>query len=153
VPPSYPIRPIPNGFVVGCMLTPPGQPFTDPPDLVDDLGEYEIDTPALKALRRTDADYRARSLAYPHGLERQTRLRSRAAVRVVGHRPVDALCVVFYAPDRLQHYFWSHVDPTSTSTEDPDIHRAVLAVYAELDRAVARLLDAAGPNAAVIVLS
>ena len=24
VPPSYPLRPIPNGYLVSCMLTPPG---------------------------------------------------------------------------------------------------------------------------------
>jgi predicted AlkP superfamily phosphohydrolase/phosphomutase len=153
VPPSYPIRPIPNGFVVGCMLTPPGQPFTDPPELASELGEYEIDTPALKNLRRTDPDYRSRSLAYLRGLERQTRLRSLASVRVATRRPVDALCVVFYAPDRLQHYFWNYVDPSATTERDPELDQAVHAVYRELDRSVARLLEAAGPETAVIVLS
>src|SRR5947207_2260504 len=32
VPPSYPLRPV-NGFVVGCLLTPPGEPLATPPDV------------------------------------------------------------------------------------------------------------------------
>ncbi len=93
------------------MLTPPGQTFTDPPEVAGELGEYEIDLPPPKNLRRTDADYRPRALAYLEGMARQTRLRGEATVRVMAARPVDALCVVFYAPDRVQHYFWEYVDP------------------------------------------
>jgi hypothetical protein len=77
VPPSYPIRPVPNGFVVGCMLTPPGQTFTDPPEVAGELGEYEIDLPPPKNLRRTDRRLSPRALAYLEGMARQTRLRGR----------------------------------------------------------------------------
>src|ERR1043166_5584682 len=45
VPPSYPLRPV-NGFVVGCMLTPPGEPFTYPPELAHEIGDYSIDLAA-----------------------------------------------------------------------------------------------------------
>jgi predicted AlkP superfamily phosphohydrolase/phosphomutase len=155
VPPSYPIRPVPNGFVVGCMLTPPGQAFTDPPEVAGELGEYEIDLPPPKNLRRTDPDYRPRALAYLEGMARQTHLRGEATVRVMAARPVDALCVVFYAPDRVQHYFWEYVDPKRQSPppDEPAVRDAVLNVYAEMDRAVGRVLDAVGPDTAVIVLS
>ena len=155
LPPSYPIRPIPNGFVVSCMLTPPGQPFTSPPELARDLGEYEIDLPPPKNLLRSAPDYRERALAYLRGMARQTRLRGEATLRLLGRGALDALCVVFYAPDRVQHYFWEYVDPDAagSSSEDAEVREALLAVYAELDRATGMLLDAVGPDAGVVVLS
>ena len=156
VPPSYPIRPVPNGFVVGCMLTPPGQPFTDPPEVAGELGEYEIDLPPPKNLRRTDADYRPRALAYLEGMAPADATPWRGdACRIMAARPVDALCVVFYAPDRVQHYFWEYVDPKRQGPppDEPAVRDAVLAVYAEMDRAVGRLLDAVGPDTAVIAFS
>jgi predicted AlkP superfamily phosphohydrolase/phosphomutase len=155
VPPSYPIRPVPNGFVVSCMLTPPGQPFTDPPEVAAELGEYEIDLPPPKGLTRGSTDYRARALQYLVGMRRQTRLRGDATIRMMSARPTDALCVVFYAPDRVQHYFWEYVDPAvgGPGPDEPEIREALLAVYEELDRAVGKLVDAAGPETAVILLS
>src|SRR5262249_57255338 len=64
--------------------------------------------------------------------------------------------VVFYAPDRVQHYFWEYVDPERPSPDgalDEEVRAALLAVYDELDRAVGQLVDAAGPEANVIFLS
>ena len=155
VPPSYPLRPIPGGYVVGCMLTPPGQPFTDPAEVAGELGEYEIDLRPPKNLRRTDADYRSRALAYLRGMARQTRLRGEATLRVMATRPVDAQCVVFYAPDRVQHYFWEYVDPArrNPAPDEPEVREAILAVYAELDRAIGRLVDAVGSDTSIVLLS
>ena len=155
VPPSYPLRPIPGGYVVGCMLTPPGQPFTDPAEVARELGEYEIDLQPPKNLRRSDADYRPRALAYLRGMARQTRLRGEATLRVMKVRPVDAQCVVFYAPDRVQHYFWEYVDPARTSPppDEPEVREALMAVYAELDRAIGRLVDAVDPDTSIVLLS
>jgi predicted AlkP superfamily phosphohydrolase/phosphomutase len=154
VPPSYPIRPVKDGFVVGCMLTPPGEVFTSPEDVARDLGEYEIDLPPPKNLRRSDADYRPRALAYLDGMARQTRVRADATLRVMAARPVDALCVVFYAPDRVQHYFWEYVDPARMARPDePAVRDAVLRVYDELDRGLGRLVDAVGPDTSIVLLS
>jgi predicted AlkP superfamily phosphohydrolase/phosphomutase len=155
VPPSYPLRSIANGYLVSCMLTPPGAPFTEPPEVAGELGEYEIDLPPPKNLRRTDPDYRERALPYLHGIRRQTRLRGEATRRVMAARPTDAVCVVFYAPDRVQHYFWEYVDPERPAAEglDADVRTALRAVYEELDRAVGGLVEAAGPDANVILLS
>jgi predicted AlkP superfamily phosphohydrolase/phosphomutase len=155
LPPSYPLRPIADGYLVSCMLTPPGATFTDPLGVAGELGEYEIDLPPPKNLRRTDPDYRERALAYLRGMRRQTRLRAEATARVMAARPADGVCVVFYAPDRVQHYFWDYVDPEHPAPGglDQDVRAALLAVYDELDRAVGRLVDAAGPDATVVLLS
>jgi predicted AlkP superfamily phosphohydrolase/phosphomutase len=156
VPPSYPLRPIPNGYLVSCMLTPPGERFTDPPEVAEELGEYEIDLPPPKGLRRDQSDYHERALTYLAGMRRQTRLRGEATLRVMARRPTDATCVVFYAPDRVQHYFWEYVDPEHPAPEgslDEDVRAALLAVYDELDAALGRLVERAGPDANVVLLS
>jgi predicted AlkP superfamily phosphohydrolase/phosphomutase len=153
VPPSYPLRPVPNGYIVGCMLTPPGERLTEPAEVRDDLGEYEIDAPAPKGLRRTDPTYRERALAYLEAMRRQTTLRTEATLRLMERRPTDAVCVVFYAPDRVQHYFWEYLDPEAPSPGDADVHEGLRVVFGELDEGIGRLVDAAGPDATVILVS
>jgi len=152
VPPSYPLRPVPNGYIVGCMLTPPGERLTEPPEVRDDLGEYEIDAPAPKGLRRADADYRERALSYLHAMRRQTALRTQATLRLMKRRPTDAVCVVFYAPDRVQHYFWEYLDPERPAAVDADVQHALDDVFGELDEGIGRLTSAA-PEATVVLVS
>ena len=149
VPPSYPIRPV-NGFVVSCMLTPPGEPFTDPPELADEIGDYQIDLPAPRGLRRADPDFLARGLPYLEGLLRQTRLRTGATLTLM-RRPWDLLCVVFYAPDRIQHYFWPEL--TGAGAGEPAVRAALEAVYAAVDEGLGHLVAAAGPDTTVILVS
>ena len=53
-------------------------------------------------------------------------------------RAWDLLCVVYYAPDRIQHYFW----PELTGADgDPDVRRALDANYVALDEALGNLVD------------
>jgi predicted AlkP superfamily phosphohydrolase/phosphomutase len=154
VPPSYPIRPV-NGFVVSCMLTPPGERFTDPPELAAELEGYMIDLKAPRDLRPGTPDFEARALTYVLGLADQTRRRAQAAVGLLARHPVDLFCVVFYAPDRLQHYFWDRLarEATPDAGAGAELDRALAQVYAAVDDAVGRLVEAAGPEATIIVLS
>jgi predicted AlkP superfamily phosphohydrolase/phosphomutase len=152
VPPSYPIRPV-NGYVVSCMLTPPGEPFTDPPEVAAELGDYQIDIPPPGVLRRDAPDYRTRALTYLHGMREQTRQRGEAVLRVMQRRQADLVCVVFYAPDRIQHYFWHCLDPTTDGAADPEIATLAADIYTVLDEAVGRLVAAAGPDATTVIIS
>jgi predicted AlkP superfamily phosphohydrolase/phosphomutase len=152
VPPSYPLRRV-NGFVVGCMLTPPGEgQFTEPPEVAAELGAYRIDTEVPRALDPEAPDYQPRALAYLDALKTQTHLRVEAVLRLLARRPCDLLGVVFYALDRAQHLFW----PSAATPDAPgsrQIAAAVAALYAELDDAVGRLVAAAGPEATVVMVS
>jgi predicted AlkP superfamily phosphohydrolase/phosphomutase len=154
VPPSYPLRGV-NGFVVGCMLTPPGERVTEPPEVAETLGNYEIDLPAPRGLQRSDPDYLERGLPYLDGLRRQTVQRTEATLRLMHDHPTDLLCVVFYAPDRLQHYFWDDVCGRGDSADDGDarVRAAVEAVFTALDAAIGALAEAAGPEATVVLVS
>src|SRR5579875_2415645 len=152
VPPSYPLRRV-NGFVVGCLLTPPGEErFTEPPEVAAELGPYRIDAEVPRALDPAAPDYEARALAYLDALVTQTRLRTEAVLRLAGRRPCDLLGVVFYAPDRAQHLFWPYA-ATPHASGNPRVAAAVAALYAAVDDAVGRLVAAAGPEATVVLVS
>jgi predicted AlkP superfamily phosphohydrolase/phosphomutase len=153
VPPSYPIRKV-NGFVVGCMLTPPGERFTDPPELQAELGDYTIDVRAPAGLRSDPAAFAAKGIGFLEALKGQTRRRADAVVDLMRRRPIDLLGVVFYAPDRVQHFFWEFLgDAPPSGDEARRMREACDAVYAELDAGIGRMVAAAGPDATVIVAS
>ncbi|TMA52739.1 MAG: hypothetical protein E6J75_16355 [Deltaproteobacteria bacterium] len=150
VPPSYPIRPV-NGFVVSCLLTPPGERFTDPPELARELDGYRIDLQPPRGVVLDDPANREPALAYLDGLRALTRGRAAAVLHLMRTRPTVLLGVVFYAPDRVQHCFWTYVE--GGAAPDADVAAGVAAVYAALDEAVGELTAAAGPDATVILVS
>jgi predicted AlkP superfamily phosphohydrolase/phosphomutase len=153
VPPSYPIRPV-NGYVVGCMLTPPGRPFTAPESLAAELGDYVIDTKTPRDLRPESETFGPRALEYLGALERQTRRRTDACVRLMRDRPVDVFAVVLYALDRMQHYLWTRLRNLGTVNGAGDaLDVAIRRLLDAVDDAVGRLADAAGPEADVLVIS
>src|SRR5436190_987602 len=100
VPPSYPIRPV-NGFVVSCLLTPPGEPFAAPPEVAGELDGYRIDVQPPRGVVLDDPVNRAQALAYLEAIAQLTRGRTRATLHLARSRPTDLLAVVFYAPDRV----------------------------------------------------
>lgn len=153
VPPSYPLRPL-NGYVVSCMLTPPGERFTEPPEVAQELGDYQIDVRAPDGIRKDPRAFVEKGIGFLEALRRQTRLRAEAVVRLMERRPTDLVGVVFYAPDRIQHFFWEFLgDESRLDAEGRRVRAACDAVYGELDAAVGRLVDAAGPDATVVVAS
>ena len=153
LPPSYPIHPV-NGFVVGCMLTPPGGPFTYPAELAAELPDYRLDLKAPRRLREDMGTYRARAVEYLHGLVDLTRRRVASTLHLMTSHPTDVLCVVFYSPDRVQHNFWDELREGGARDGDTlQVAQAAEAVYAALDAALGQLVGAAGDETTVILAS
>lgn len=167
VPMSYPPRPVP-GVMVTCLLTPPDAPvFTYPPELSPLLSGYRIDLERFigeKPFARDEDGARHKRIVEPtlelvrefHEME-ETRVET--ALELMRSEPWDAFTVVFTAPDRMGHYLWPYhfsEDDTAPAME-PSMHRALHAairdVYRVIDRGIGRLIDEAGPNAHVILLS
>lgn len=66
------------------------------------------------------------------------------------------LYCLFDTPDRLQHMFWRFLEPdhpANAGGADPGYRTAIADHYRHLDGIVGRLMDAAGPDTLVIVLS
>ncbi len=137
VPVTYPPRPF-NGFLVSGMLSPALRPgIAVPASAYDDLTnvcpDYEIDLDCINA----DGDTRD---ALRRKILRCVDARRRAAVGLYRmHRP-PLYCAVFIGIDRAYHYLW-------------DFREIVREVYEQVDRAVGELIDTAGRDANVVILS
>ncbi len=83
------------------------------------------------------------------GIERRTTL----ATALLQRERWDAMMVVFGESDTVSHHFWRFHDPHSPRHEPGPHGDAIARVYAALDAAVARLVDAAPRDAVVAVVS
>jgi predicted AlkP superfamily phosphohydrolase/phosphomutase len=158
VPPAYPVRPV-NGFMVACLLAPPGaQDIVHPPELRPLLGDdYEIALEPPRSLVREAPDYRDRCLDYLQRLEALAERRLAVTRRLLTERPWDLFGVVFYEPDRIQHFFWDYLLGGAPSDVDPavasEIAAAARPTYRLLDAGIGELVRAAGPETVTLLVS
>jgi predicted AlkP superfamily phosphohydrolase/phosphomutase len=83
------------------------------------------------------------------GVERRTTL----VEALLAREAWDAFMVVFGESDTVAHHFWRFHDPASPRWAPGPWGDAIARVYAALDAAVARIVAAAPPGAAVAVVS
>lgn len=142
VPITYPPAKV-NGFLISCFLTPPGAPqFTYPPSLRNEIPDYKIciDYNTRYFFEDRGVDYRQGERdVFEEQLDVSSR-RAEAAVQLLRSRSPDFFVVVFKGTDDMQHFFW----------HEPD---RLLRYYKLLDGKIADLLQAAGPDANVMVVS
>jgi predicted AlkP superfamily phosphohydrolase/phosphomutase len=145
--------------MVACLLAPPGaRELAYPPDVGEVLGDdYEIATEPPRGLRRDAPDYRTRCLEYLAHLARLAERRLAVTLRLARERPWDLLGVVFYEPDRIQHFFWDYLLGVPPHDVDARVAEEIAAaarpIYRSLDAAIDELVRAAGPEAAIILAS
>ncbi len=145
VPVTYPPDPVNGSFISGMFTPEEARDFAQPPDLLGDIekrfGPYRIEcrhdeNPAryLELIIDIEIDYRERVASY-----------------LMRRDPWDFWFVVFMASDRVQHFYWKYLDK-----RHPD-HRlygnAIASVYERMDQALGRLLEAAGPETSVLMVS
>ena len=150
VPMTYPPEPV-NGFLISGLGTPNYQPFTYPLELGDDL------------LR---SGYRVNRRVFHQGEDGQQAFLddtyeisdhlTASALQLMGEQPWDLFVVVYRDSDEVAHQFWSYMDETHP-VHDPGLAEsygtALLECYQRLDASLGRLIEAAGPNCAVFVVS
>jgi len=152
VPLTFPAEEV-NGVFVGGLDSPSTDDprFTYPPELREEViaaagGEYHI-TPALAKYMIADQ--------VEEGLERLHRAadkRAAVAKHLMTTREWDAFMVVFTETDVVQHFFWKQMEDPEPGT--PEHHKtAVRDTYEHCDRIAADLIEAAGPDTLVILVS
>jgi predicted AlkP superfamily phosphohydrolase/phosphomutase len=162
VPMSYPPRQV-NGFMITCLLTPPGAPvFTYPPELSQQLPDYQIDLDRFiseKPFARDGDKPRVKRTVKPSlQLMREFRAmeeeRGRTALMLMEAEPWDVFMVVFTATDRMGHYLWPYhrAEDLDGSQESKELHEAIYQFYIRLDEMIGELVDKAG-GATTIVMS
>jgi len=150
VPVTYPPRPV-NGFLISGLLSPLAAKVTYPGDLLDPL-ESELG-------RR----YRVMpSIQYKPGnedtfirdLESLVEARARFAERLMRDHPWDFMMVHFLATDLAQHALWRFMDPDHPRHQPGNPYQdAIRCIYQRVDAALGRLIDVAGEDTTVIVMS
>ncbi len=152
VPLSYPVEPV-NGFIISGWMTPytardVAYPAYLLPELERHVGAYRIYPAATFSEKRRDAYFRA-----CHHL---LTLRTRAAYYLLTREPWDFFMVVFFDTDRILHQLWHDLAPDhpwnralGRSPDDTALRR----YFQHLDASVDRLVQAAGEDALVILMS
>lgn len=151
MPMTYPPAQIENGFVVAGLETPPGAAYTYPRSLQQELESncgYRIELDRWYRL----GEERAEMDAILHLAD----VHRRAALHLLKTRDMDFFAFALRAPDHAQHYFWRFYDPQHPGWNAADAAKFgdfIPQAYEACDRAIGDVLDAAGPDATVIVTS
>ncbi len=153
IPTTYPVEPV-NGFMVSGFLAPgPESEWSYPPELkaelVRELGEF------LLAPRE-----RYRSTAhldrFLEDLTASVENRTQAALHLMRTKPWDLFAAVYWDTDMVQHETWRLLDPTHPRYNEAESQRQrqlIVDFHRKVDADVGRLLDEAGPDTLVIVMS
>ncbi len=153
-----------------CVL---GVPATYPPEPVNGIMVSGFDSPVCTSVDRsfvhpageyehvrewTFADFQESSIgpgwhdvALPkllHAIETKERI----AAQLLRREPWDFTMIVFGESDTVAHHFWMFHDPNSPRHR-PGHADAIQRVYERLDAAVAALIDAAGDDVSVGIVS
>lgn len=149
VPMSYPAEPV-NGIMITGLGTPDGQVFTHPPELSGILQAqgYRVNKSVF---------YRpGNEAAFLKDVYDLTRRVGETALNILCQEPWDFFMVVFRDTDEMAHYFWKHMD-SSHPAHSPRQHApwatALRDYYQYLDTWVGRLVESAGSEVDVIVMS
>jgi predicted AlkP superfamily phosphohydrolase/phosphomutase len=161
VPMSYPPRPV-NGFMITCLLTPPNASvFTYPPELSRRLEGYQIDLDRFidqKPFARDEQGAQQKRIVKPslqlvNEFYEMEEKRAETALELMDSQPWDAFMVVFTATDRMGHYLWPYHQTGDGTPEGDAIHQAIRKLYQRLDEHIGALVEKAGPETSVIVMS
>lgn len=148
VPGTYPPAPV-NGFLISGMLSPTLEQAFYPPQLHSRVVE-RVPHYSVEAIPLLDKD------AYLDQVTGSIEARKQAALFLLEEYPSDLFVVVFTELDRLQHFFWNDMDvdhPAHATGTSPEHRGAIEAGYIALDRAVTELVEAAGPDTLVFLVS
>jgi predicted AlkP superfamily phosphohydrolase/phosphomutase len=148
VPMTYPPKPV-NGIMISGLWTPETGAFAYPPALRDELRSW---------------GYRINTIDFEPGKERAwlddtwdvTRCQTDACARLLRREPWDLAWIVYRAVDETEAFFWHHSDPTHPKHDPAQVAAfgsAVLDAYRLIDDQISTLLDAAGPDTTVALVS
>jgi predicted AlkP superfamily phosphohydrolase/phosphomutase len=156
VPLTYPPYPV-NGFMVSGMGTPgPKVDFTFPIELKRKLmGKFDpnqvfVESPVTYQDPVECFEALERSIAHQYAIYESL---------VQEFDDLSCEVVVFVQPDRVQHFGWHYMDPSSPlysidlSGRSAGLQDAILRIYRRLDEVVGRVMERLDPNATLIIMS
>ncbi len=153
MPVTYPPEEV-NGYMVSDFLTPSASDdYTYPPSLADELELAMGGFPLLPDERYRSTKFTDKFIA---DMVTDVERRLEGALYLLDNKEADLFFILFWSNDMLQHETWSLLDETHPD-HDPragERYRSlVVDFHRKLDHAVGRLLEKAGPEDLVIVMS
>jgi len=148
VPPTYPPRPL-RGNLISCFITPDeGKEYTYPPSLKSEI-EHRFSSYIFDVEFRTDDKE-----ALLEGIYRMTKKRFEVMKYLITQKPWDFFMFVEIGVDRIQHGFWKYMDRHHHLYQPGNPYETViLDYYRYLDKEIGSLLDLAGRDTVVLVVS
>ncbi len=149
VPLTYPTRPVDNGYTIAGIFAPDAANAFSSSELYEDIiihcGDYIV-----------EADKNRQRPTYLSDMMDGMRLRLKTAEYLLDHHPTDLFVIVFRMIDSIMHNFWADMDPHHPLRHklgDALMPDAILDGYKMLDDAVGRLVERAGSDTAVFIMS
>lgn len=155
VPFSYPAEAVDSILIAGADSPSKTDPqFAHPAGILEELeekvGEYLIEAGASALVRQ------GKVAAALKKLDECIAARVAVAKYLLAKDTYDLFMVVFTESDRVQHHFWKYLNPRHPAYESEarkEFGSAIYDIYERLDRALAEIIDAAGDDYAVLVMS
>jgi predicted AlkP superfamily phosphohydrolase/phosphomutase len=149
VPMTYPPEKV-NGFLISGLGTPDYVNYTYPPELTEELNArgYRVNKKFFYTANRQDE--------WLDDIFAISEERGKTATRLMKENPCDFFMVVFRNTDEICHFYWHHMDE-SHPRYDPNAptkyQTAIRDLYQLVDKQVGDIVDAAGENTNVILMS
>lgn len=142
-----------NGAMIADFMTPRGKrDFVSPPDLLAEietnLGPYRLYLTQTYARGRVDAVI--------DELIAEVQYKSRVNRYLMRRFQWDLFITHIWGTDRIQHELWHVTDPEHPrhdAVESQQYRSKILAYWEEVDRQVHRMIEEAGPNTSVWIVS
>jgi predicted AlkP superfamily phosphohydrolase/phosphomutase len=154
IPISYPVEEV-NGVLISGWMTPYyAKDYTWPPELAAELereiGNYRIYPAETFAEGRRQGFFDASDDLLD--------MLTRTNLHLMQRDPWDLFVTVYFDTDRILHQLWHYLDPEhpwrrGDRRSQAELEAPVIRYFARLDADIARLLEAAGPDTNVFVMS
>ena len=148
IPFTYPPNDV-DGFLVTGFPTPNSvQDYTVPQNLT-----AEVKDPS-ELFENEDYLHEGDYKGYKHNLVRVANRQSEQLIKLVKENDTDFLMTVYVGSDRIQHFYWKYFDESHPRYKhDADFSSAFKEYYQAVDDGIGELLDEAGKDTNVVVLS
>lgn len=157
VPTTYPPAPI-RGAVITDFLTPgDARDYAHPRELVEELeGEYGRYPLFFETLSFISASSEKNAAMFLDELERMDGIKFEVAEKLFDRYDPDFTMLHIWGTDRLQHELWTFMDPEHPKHQAEMARRfgpRIEAYYGMIDERIGRLVEKAGPDAIVVIMS
>jgi len=151
VPLSYPIRPV-SGFVVSDLLTPPGEAYTHPSELQNNIEDvlgtrYPLAPPPWLG--------RPRAAQWFESLKESLRLRTKATLHLAESQDWDLFMIHVMETDSVQHQMWQELDDHKRRRYKLSMNGAnpILEIYQMADQFVGELRSKLSDETDIMIIS